>query len=221
MRRKAARLIQALPDESGSMTLLSTGLILVALVVMLPMVWNLGAVHVVRRQSQNGSDAAAQAAAESVARRLNALSYDWWGCVPPELPRTIVGRYVSSIVTSAATSNAGAGAAVQYAASNHGTITRYSQHLHRMAADGVHAKLVDGVVIPPVHIDVGASAPVRGLIATSMYDLEGLPVPSGASAEVYLHRVRIWETPCPHNPTEAVARHYQFRWQIRLVKTGW
>lgn len=89
-----------------------------------------------------------------------------------------------------------------------------------MGADDVHAKLVDGMVVPPIHVNVGASANVRGTLAPQIYGVEGQPVQSNATAEVYLDRVRTWETPCPANP-QAVARHYQFRWRIRLVETGW
>ena len=237
MQRLHIRLLAALREERGSMTLLMTGLIVVAVVVTLPMVWNIGAVRVVRHHSQNSSDAAALAAAESSARRLNALSRDWWGCVPPKKPRQIVERYMRSVVAPVAASNIGRGAAVQYASQNRGTVARYSQWLRKMKADGVHAKLVDGVAILPIHADVRSSAPVTGLIGagfledgsrdpdeapteTPAHPLEGMPVLSQATAETYLDWVRTWQTPCPTD-SNAVARHYQFRWKVRLVKTGW
>jgi len=218
--RSVARLRRALADERGGITILNTALIVVALIVVLPTVWNFGAVRVMSRISHTSSDAAAQAAAESVARRLTDLGSDWWGCIPPETPPQIVRRYVSMVVEPIAWSHIGAGAAGQYAASNRGSLTEYDQHLHRMGADGVHARLVDGVIVPPVHVAAGISVPLQGLIARSVSPGEGTPVPSHASAEAYLARVTTWVTPCPGN-TEAVARHYRFRWKIRLVPTGW
>ncbi len=58
------------------MTLLMTALIVVGLIVILPLVWNVGAVRAIGRQSQNSGDAAALAAAESVARELTARGRD-------------------------------------------------------------------------------------------------------------------------------------------------
>ncbi len=202
------------------MTLVSTALIVVALTVVLPMVWNFGAVYTVRRQSQNSADAAAQAAAESVARELNEQSRNVWGCVPPETPSSIVRRYVGGKVSSIANSGVGAGAAADYAAANRGSVSGYTQHLHPLRADGVHAKLVHGIVVPPVHVTAETSAPVRGLIAKSMFSSEGMASPSRAGGEAYLHWWREWQTPCPGNP-KAVAWHFQFRWKIRLIRSDW
>lgn len=202
------------------MSLAVAGVIFVGVVAILPLVFNLGAVWSIRRQSQNSSDAAALAAAESLARRLNTQSQDWWGCVPPETPQTIVGRYVGQVVARTAGQQIGGGAASEYAAANRGNVNRYSQHLHPMGADGVHAKLVDGVTVPPIHVDVGTTVAVRGTFAPSAAGVEGRPVQSNATAETYLWRVRSWQTPCPGNP-KAIAQHYQFRWRVRLVETGW
>jgi hypothetical protein len=220
MRKLRDAIRRPLADERGSMTFLVTALIVMAVLVVLPMVWNTGAIRAVRRQSQNSSDAAALAAAESVARRLNSVSQDWWGCIPPETPPLIVTRYVETIVSPIAASHLGQGAANTYAAQNRGSLIAYAQHLHRMGADGVHAKLVDGVVVPPIHADVRSTSPVRGAMELAIYDVNGMPMQSGATAEVYLDRVRTWETPCPATP-KAIARHYQFRWKIRMIRTGW
>jgi hypothetical protein len=220
MRRLREAIKRPLYDERGSMTFVMTALIMMAVIIVLPLVWNTGAIRAVRRQSQNSSDAAALAGAESVARRLNSLSQDWWGCIPPETPKSIVGRYVGTVVTPIAGSNIGLGAAQSYAAQNRGSLSAYSQHLHPMGADGVHAKMVDGVVVPPIHVDLRSSSQVRGAMELAVYNVNGLPVRSSATAEVYLDRVRTWQTPCPYNP-EAIARHYQFRWKIRMVRTGW
>jgi hypothetical protein len=207
-------------DDQGSMSLATTGLIIVMLLVLLPMIWNLGAIRTVHRYSQNSSDAAALAGAESVARRLNDLSRDWWGCVPPETPPGIVERYLRSVVVPVGHSGIGQGAAAEYAASNRGALRSYSQRVRWMGADGVHAKLVSGVVVPPIQVDVEAGSPVRGLLARPLYDMEGRPVPTRATAEAYLDQVRTWQTPCRFNPKDAVEVHYQFRWKVRLVKTG-
>lgn len=220
MRQAADRSLAELRDERGSMTLVSSALIVVALTVILPMVWNFGAVYTVRRQSQNSADAAAQAAAESVARELNEQSKNVWGCVPPETPSTIVMRYVGGKVASIANSGVGAGAAADYAAANRGNVTGYTQHLHPRPADGVHAKLVHGVAVPPVHVTAETSAAVRGLIARSMFSVERTSSPSRAGGEAYLDGWREWKTSCPGNP-KAVAWHFQFRWKIRLIRSDW
>lgn len=212
--------VRPIREEHGSMTLLSTAMIVVSLLVILPMVWNLGSVRVVRRQSQNSSDAAAQAGAERVAREINRRSRDVWGCVPPETASSIVRRYVASVVAPIGGSNVGAGDAAEFAAHNRGTTTSYQQHVHSMGADGVHAKLVRGVVVPPVHVTAQASAAVKGLIAAPMDGLEGYPVPSLASGEAYLYSWNTWTTSCPNN-SKAKAIHYSFTWRIRLVKAGW
>jgi hypothetical protein len=215
---RAAR--ATLAEQCGSMTILTTAMLVVSLVVILPMVLNLGAVRTVRRQSQNGSDAAAQAAAEQAARVLNYRSRDIWGCVPPETASSIVRRYVATVVEPIGESGVGGDSAREYAAQNHSTVTSYSTHVHRMGADGVHAKTVSGVVVPPVHVSARVSAPLKGLIVEPMDDLNGYPVPSLASGEAYLDRYRTWKTPCPGNP-DAIAIHYQFIWKMRLVKAGW
>lgn len=210
----------ALRQEHGSMSIAAAGVIFVGVVAILPLVWNLGSIWTIRRQSQTSSDAAALAAAESIARRLNGQSQDWWDCVPPETPQTIVQAYVGAVVAPAAQSQLGRPAAEEYAATNRGTLTQYSQHIHPMGADGVHAKLVDSVVVPPIHVDLDGSVTMRGTLAPAGASVAGKPVHSGTTAETYLHQVRSWETPCPFDP-EAVAQHYQFRWRIRLVETGW
>ncbi len=220
MPRPSYRLPRALVEEEGSMTLLMTGLLVVALVVVIPLVWNIGAVRAIGRQSQNGSDAAALAGAESVARRLSDRGRDWWGCVPPETPTTIVRRYLGTVVAPVAWSQIGRPAAQGYAGANGGSLSDYGQRLRSMGADGVHARLVSGVVIPPVMADVDAYVPVTGLVASQLYKGDGMPVPSGATAEAYLASVHTWQTSCPANP-KAAARHYSFRWKVRLVKTGW
>lgn len=220
MRKLREAIKQPLYDERGSMVFVVTALITMAILVILPLLWNTGAIRAIRRQSQNSSDAAALAGAETLARQLNTMSQDWWGCIPPETPQTIVRRYLGTVVTPIANSSMGYGAAASYAAQNRGSLTNYAQHLHPMGADGVHAKLVDGVVIPPIHVDLRASSPVRGAMELAIYDVNGTPLHSGATGEVYLDRVRTWTTPCPYS-TKSVARHYQFRWKIRMVRTGW
>lgn len=220
MRRLREAIKQPLAEEHGSMVYLVTALITMAVLVVLPLVWNTGAIRAIRRQSQNSSDAAAHAGAEAVARQLNNMSRDWWGCIPPETPQTIVRRYLGMVVTPIANSNTGYGSAASYAAQNRGSLTSYAQHLHPMGADGVHAKMVDGVVIPPIHVNLRSSSTVRGAMELAIYDVNGTPLYSGATGEAYLDRVRTWTTPCPYN-SKAIARHYQFTWKIRMVRTGW
>lgn len=221
MRKLRDAIKQPLIEERGSMVPLVTALITMAVLVILPMVWNTGAIRAIRRQSQNSSDAAAHAGAEAVARQLNNMSRDWWGCIPPETPQTIVGRYLGTVVTPIAAGQVGYGSAASFASQNRGSLISYAQHLHPMGPDGVHAKMVDGVVIPPIHVNLRASSPVRGALELAIYDVNGTPLYSGATGEAYLDRVRTWTTPCPYNPTKAIARHYQFTWKVRLVRTGW
>lgn len=208
--------VQSVRDERGNITLLSTMLIVMSMLIVLPIAWNWGVLFTVRTQSQNGSDAAALAGAESVARQLNAAGADWWGCVPPETPPLIVRRYVETVVAPVGNSGMGAGAAEEYAAANRGAIDAYRQWMQRMGADGVHAKLVAGVTVPPVRVAVRNAAPIKGTLADGLYPFNDLPVGSQARAETYLDRVRSWQTPCPGDP-EAIAQHYTFRWRVRLI----
>lgn len=210
--------VQSVRDEQGNMTLLSTMLVVMSMLIVLPIAWNWGVLFTVRTQSQNGSDAGALAGAESVARQLNAAGTDWWGCVPPETPPVIVRRYVETVVGPVGNSGSGGGAAGQYAAANRGSLAGYSQWMQRMAADGVHAKLVDGVTVPPVRVAVRNDAPIAGTLAEGLYQFDGMPVGSQARAETYLDRVRSWQTPCPGNP-KAIAQHYNFRWRVRLINS--
>jgi hypothetical protein len=83
----------------------------------------------------------------------------------------------------------------------------------------VHAKLVDGVVLIPVHVDTRTTSTVVGILGTERYSGSG-PLRARATAETYLERFWRWETPCPGDP-EAIAVHYRFKWKIRLVKTDW
>lgn len=219
MKQIRRTLQQIIKSERGSASMLGVGLTLVTVLTMLPLAWNFGALYNARRVSQNGSDAAALAGAESVARRINDLSQDWWGCVPPETPQTIVMRYKQQVVAMVAASQIGAGAAGSFAGANHSSLTGYRQRLHSMGPDGVHAKLVDGVVIIPVHADARTTSPVVGILGTDRYSGAG-PLRARATAETYLDRYWRWETPCPGNP-KAIAVHYRFQWKIRLVKTDW
>lgn len=208
--------VQSWRDERGNMTLLSTALIVMSMTIVLPIAWNWGVLFTVRNQSQNGSDAGSLAAAESVARELNAAGRDWWDCVPPKTPPQIVRRYVETVVVPVGGSGNGGGAAEQYAAQNRSTINDYAQWVQRMAADGVHAKAVDGVTVPPVRTAVEGSAQIQGTLIEGLYGFDGTPVNSRARAEAYLYSVRSWQTPCPTDP-EAIAQHYTFRWRIRLI----
>lgn len=212
-------------DERGSISIASAGLVLVAITVFLPMVWNLGAVRVVRRLSQNSSDAAALAAAETVARQLN----EQGRCVPVKTPSVDLRRYVLTTVAPLGNDGSGAGAADQYARSNRGTLRAYGQRLYPTASDGVHSKLVDGVVFPPSRVYLETQVPIHGLLVVAMYGGEGTPVRSAASAEVYLAKVRVNnidregdaesaylfrnEPPCP----VGAGKVYTFRWLVRLV----
>lgn len=216
--RHRSLLLGNLRDDDGSASLFAVGLVFVATVVFLPLVWNMGSIYTARRISQNGTDAAALAGAESVARRLNQLSTDWWGCIPPETPPTIVERYKQQVVAPVAGSRLGAGSAAEYAASNKTTLAGYQQRLKVMGADGVHAKLVDGSTVYPVHVDTATTSPTKGFLQPGRYTNQTLR--ARATAETYLSRVYTWETPCPTNP-KAIARHYSFTWKVRLVKTGW
>lgn len=219
MKQMRQVLQRTIRDEQGSASMLIVGLTFVVVLTMLPLVWNFGALYNARRVSQNASDAAALAGAESVARRINDLSQDWWGCVPPETPQTIVQRYKQQVVAAVAGSGNGAGAASSYAAANHSTLGGYGQRLRPMGADGVHAKLVDGVVLVPVHVDTRTTSPMVGILGSDQYSGVA-PLRARATAETYLERFWRWETPCPTNP-KAIAVHYRFKWKIRLVKTGW
>lgn len=219
MKQIRRTLQHTLQDERGSASMLITGVMFVVVLTLLPLVWNFGALYNARRLSQNGSDAAALAGAESVARRINDLSQDWWGCVPPETRQTIVQRYKQQVVAAVAGSGVGAGSASTYASANRSSLTGYNQRLRPMGADGVHAKLVDGVVLIPVHVDARTTSPNVGFIVTERYN--GIaPLRARATAETYLERFWRWETPCPGNP-KAIAVHYRFQWKIRLVKTDW
>jgi ABC-type phosphate transport system substrate-binding protein len=210
---------QTIREQQGSASMFGVGLTFVVILTLLPLVWNFGAIWNARRVSQNASDAATLAGAESVARQINALSQDWWGCVPPETPQTIVQRYKQQVVASVAGSGIGSGSAGSFAKANGASINGYSQRLHPMGADGVHAKMVDGVVVIPVHVDARTSSPTLGVIVTERYG--GIaPLRAHATAETYLDRYWRWETPCPTNP-KAIAVHYRFKWKIRLVKTDW
>lgn len=207
----------------GALSLPMTMLVVLLTVVLLPFLWNLGAIYTVRGAARTGSDAAALAAAEELARRLNAASGDWWGCLPPETDTLIVRRYVNDVVLPlAAAQQRGQAVARNYAAAHNQTLTGYGQRIRAMAADGIHARAVAGVVIAPVIVDVASAAAVRGMVGLPGGELSGRPITAHASAEVYLAQVRRWETPCPAQAQpEAVAVHYAFRWRIRLVPADW
>lgn len=206
-------------DEHGNMTALSTVTVVVLLTTLLPIVVNWGALFAIRTQSQNSSDAAALAAAEETARRLNRVSQDVWGCVPPETPTTIVQTYRSTTVVPIGNSSSGGGAAQQYTQINEATLVDYNQYVARARADNVHARTVAGVTIPPIYADVRSEALVRGTLFNGLYKFNGTPVRARASAETYLAKVDTWQTPCPTDP-KAVAQHYRFRWQVRLIRTN-
>ena len=214
---KLARRKTTLADELGSIALISTALIIMFTLLLLPAVWNLGAINAVRRQSQNGSDAAALAGAETLAQRLDAAGADWWGCIPPETRQTIVGRYVGMVVAPLAGSNAGRGSAAGYFSSNDGNLDAYGQRLRY----GPHALVVSGVPVPPIEADVKGFVSMKGTIIASLYHIDGTPIRSSATGEAYLDDVRTWTTPCPANPLHAIAFHYRFTWKVRLVPTGW
>ncbi|MBA3944897.1 MAG: Tad domain-containing protein [Herpetosiphonaceae bacterium] len=209
--------VTLLGDESGSIALVSTAMIIMFTLLLLPAVWNLGAIKAVRRQSQNGSDAAALSGAETLAQRLNAAGADWWGCIPPETRQTIVGRYVGMVVAPLAASNAGQGDAAGYFSSNGGALNAYGQRLRY----GPHALVVSGVPVPPIVDDVKGDVSMKGTIIASIYHIDGAPIRSSASGEAYLDDVQSWTTPCPANPIHAIAFHYRFRWKVRLVPTGY
>lgn len=67
MRRIRFSRVRTIREERGSMSLAMAGLIFVGVVAILPLVFNLGTIWSIRRQSQNSSDAARLAAAESIA----------------------------------------------------------------------------------------------------------------------------------------------------------
>lgn len=215
-RQKLQHLVQ---DERGSASMFGVGFAVVTILALLPLVWNFGALYSARRVSQNASDAAALAGAESVARAINARSQDFWGCVPPETPQLIVQRYKLQVVATVAASGVGAGPASSFASANTSSISGYTQRLHPMGADGVHAKLVDGVTVFPVHVDARTVSQTTGVIVKERYgDMPSMR--ARATAETYLKQYWRWETPCPGNP-KAIAVHYRFKWQVRLVKTDW
>jgi hypothetical protein len=218
MRRLPQRL-SSLRDESGNITAIVTAMILLLTTTLLPLVWNVGAAYAARRQSQNGSDAAALAAAEEVARSLNAASTDWWGCIPPQTNQLIVQSYVGLVVVPIGGAGGGSGAAAQYAANNRSTLTQYSQGVAWVAPDNVHARLVDGVTVPPIRISVGTRSEVRGSLMDAIYRTNQASLRARARSEVYLDKVHKWQTPCPAAPTKAIAQHYRFEWKIRLIAT--
>ena len=220
--RRLARLRRAadmLRDDSGNITSIALMLTVLIMTTVLPLVWNGGAIFVARRQSQNSSDAAALAAAQSVAQSLNSASQDWWGCIPPQTPTLIVEAYKAAVVMPIGSAGGGSGAAAQYAAANRAELTGYRQAIAPMGPDGVHAQLVSGATVWPIRLTVHGQAGVRGSIVPSFYHLDGTPVKAWASAEAYLARVRTWQTPCPAAPDKAIAQHYQFTWKTRLIKT--
>lgn len=216
IRRLGNRLRGACREEDGNITAIATVTIVLSMLIVLPMVWNWGALYTTRTFSQNGSDAGSLAAAETVARQLNNASLDWWGCIPPETPPSIVQKYVGMVVMPIGNGGAGAGAAQDYAAANRSDVRNYAQFVQPMGPDGIHAKIVDGVTIPPTRVELESAAPVTGILAEGIYRLNGTPVGSYATAETYLYNYRTWETPCPLDP-EAIARHYQFTWRVRLI----
>ena len=205
----------ALREEDGNVVVLATASIIMFMLVVMPIAVNFGVAGTWRRFSQNGSDAAALAAAEQAGRDL--WTPDWRGCQPPETSQMLVERYNLQRVTRVAYSQSGMGPAAAFAGDNQSDLVEYLQFLGPRAVLGGRANnVVHGVIVPPVRVMVKTEATVAGMFANGEAGVNGERVPSYAQAEAYLYKWRHWVTPCPYNKY-AIENHFYFEWKVRLL----
>lgn len=211
-RTTTRRLRELLAEEDGNIIALSTATIMVLVLVIMPIVMNAGVISTTRRFSQNGSDAAALAAAEEVAREL---SRDWTAiqCMPPAKMREIAEEYRATRVYPIGNSGIGGGAAGQYAAANRGDLQSYGQY-----TGGPHPYNWAGVRIPSITTMAANGADVRVTFIPSFYNLNGRDVDSVASAEAFMEQViPLPPLPCPEESSTAVHPRFRFVWNVRII----